>query len=490
MNNCDLIDQHALHQPDVDAIIDGDRVISFREFGRLVRKTAAHLIDLGVKPGDRVGVGLKDNADHVIALFAVMRMGGVVLPVDWRGKSDEKAKLVTTFEPSTVLLEDGASAIPGTSCVALNAAWHDGVAAADGNREFPHDGDAPAIISLSSGTTGVPKGVVMTHARDFARMVAYWYALDLERNERHLSFLPLSFSAGRGSCIRFMLRGNTNILYPPLFRPEELVEAVAEYRATIITAVPTLLRRLLELPEQPEPLFPGLRRICTGGAVMHAEEKLEVMRRLSPNYYEVYAATGGGLIACLTPDEVVTKGGSVGRPGHLTEVQIVDENDAPVPAGEVGRLRCRGPAMAAGFFRNSEDPSGNEMFRDGWCYTGEVAAMDDDGFIFLKGRMSEVIIRGGVNIDPGEIERVLQSHPAVGDAAVVGKPSADLGEEIVAFVVPRSDVQIGDLSAHCRNQLSTYKVPQEIILVDGLPRNTAGKVRKGNLVERLEQQLD
>ena len=455
MNICDLLDQHTLIQPDHEAIIDGERTITFRELGTLIRKTAAHLVDLGVKQGDHVGVCLKDNADHLIAMLAVTRMGGVVLPVDWRAKAPESKNLTAVFGVSLVLTEDGANSIPDTPSVALDAVWHAAVARSDGSRDFPHDSDAPAVIGLTSGTTGIPKGVALTHAHEFARTLSNWFGLDLQRNERYFSIMPLSFHAGRSLSFRHLMVGNTVILYPSLFRAEELVDAIDEYRATVFSAVPTVLRRLLELPEQPGPLLPGLRRITGSSAAMYAEEKSEVMRRLSPNYYEIYASSGGGYITILRSDDIEKRADSVGQPAYLTEVQIVDEDDKPLPAGETGRLRCRGPGVSTGFFNDIDDPSGNEMFRDGWCYTGEIAAMDEASYVRLKGRISEQIIRGGINIDPGEIERALHTRPAITEAAVVGRPSKGLGEEVVAYVATKGTVDVGELSVHCRNLLST-----------------------------------
>jgi len=222
------------------------------------------------------------------------------------------------------------------------------------------------------------------------------------------------------------------------------------------------------------------------GGPLFAQEKIDIQRRVNPNFYEFYASTGADATTVLTPGEMAQRSGSVGRPTLLNEVEIVDDGDHPADHGETGRLRCRGAAVATGFFEDVNDPAGNEMFRQGWFYPGELATMDSDGYVFLKGRASEVIVRSGINVYPDEVEDALREHAAIVDAAVVGREVESSGEEeVVAFVVTDGPVEKGSILAHCRNRLTAYKVPKEIIFIDELPTTASGKLKKSELTGRL-----
>jgi acyl-CoA synthetase (AMP-forming)/AMP-acid ligase II len=488
MNICDPISQQAITLPEIPAIIDGERTVSYRDLDRLVRKTAAHLIDRGVAPSDVVGLCLKDHADHLIALLAVARMGAVVLSMDWRAKDRELANLAAVFGPALVLIEPGARELSNTANVPHDEDWRCQVGRADPEREFPRNGEMPLVINLTSGTTGTPKGIVVTHSQCLHRLTNKGFRDDQSESHRYLSVLPICYSSSRNNSLSHLTGGNTVILYSPLFTPEEYVQAVSKHRVSFAYLVPTVLRRLLALPEQDGLLLPGLRILVTAAAAIYPEEKREVVRRISPNLYESYGTAGTGSISILRPEEIAVKAESVGRLNPMSEVEIVDAEDRPLPNGTVGRIRCRGPGVAAGFYNNGGDPLDDATFRDGWCYPEDLAMMDDDGYLYLKGRASDLIIRGGVNIYPDEIEQVLLAHPDIAEAAVVGSPSREFGEEVTAFVVPRGDIAVREAMAHCRARLTAHKVPRRIIPVEALPKTAAGKVRKRELAARLMDQ--
>lgn len=486
MNICDPISQQAITRPEIPAIIDGERTVSYRELDWLVRKTAAHLIDRGVAPGDVVGLCLKDHADHLIALLAVARMGAVVLPMDWRARAEEQARLAAGFDAALVLTDAGAKDVPGSPAISLDEAWQRAIAGAAADRGISRGEDTIFCIGVTSGTTGTPKGLEITHSQYGHRIANNRIWLNRDAPGRYLSVTPLCFGAGRNHCLYQLTVGGTVILHPTLFSAEELVEAVARHRASAIYLVPTVLRWLLALPGDGRLALPGLGVLKAGAATLHGEEKRRLVRRVNPNLYQSYGATMVGTISLLFPNDIAEKAESVGRPTPFSEVEIVNEADKPVGPGTVGRLRCRGPAMACGYYGGGVE--GEENFRNGWAYPGELAMMDDDGYLYLKGRASDLIIRGGVNIYPHEIEQVLLAHPDIAEAAVVGSPSREFGEEVTAFVVSQGDIAVREVMAHCRARLTAHKAPRRIIPVEALPKTAAGKVRKRELAARLMDQ--
>jgi acyl-CoA synthetase (AMP-forming)/AMP-acid ligase II len=247
--------------------------------------------------------------------------------------------------------------------------------------------------------------------------------------------------------------------------------------------VPTLLRRLLDA--DPAPLAPlkRLKTLISSGSALTGWERRRIREDLCPNFLEYYSSTEGGGVSVLSADDQLQHGESVGRPVFGVEVQVVGEDHRPVPVGQVGRIRYRGPAVADGFHLDPE--AGKDAFREGWFYPGDLGNFDDEGFLFLKGRAKDMIIRGGINIYPQEIETALLNEASVADAAVVGWPSREFDEEVAAFVVLREPVDPAELLALCRRRLAPYKVPRQIFVVDELPRNAGGKVLKPDLVKRL-----
>lgn len=483
MNIADTLTGHAERRPDHPAIIDGPLTITYRELDPLVRRTAAHLAALGVGQGDIVGISLGDNADHLVLLYAVARLGAAILPMDVRWTQAEKVNLAEFFKASVVICEAGGDLEGDVTSIPVDAGWRRAVAEADGSLDFPSDEDLSLVLSLSSGTTGRPKGPMITHRHMLARFENQRVTLTFREDDRYLSATPIYFGGGRHFTMGFLFRGGTVIFFPPPFEPENLVAIVESQRATMTLVVPTILRRLLQLPEQDEPLLASLRLLYSTGAVLHPDERRAVLARVSPNLINYYGSTEGGGISVLLPEHGGPVEKSVGTAVFTTEIQVVSEAHEPVPAGEIGRIRYRGPGVAEGFYNDPEASA--ESFRDGWFYPGDLGRLDDAGFLYLAGRAKDMIIRAGVNIYPEEVEQTLLSHPAVRDAAVLGWPSPDKGEEVAAFVVTSGAVSEAALKDHCRERIAPYKVPRGIFFVDDLPRNSIGKVVKPELAARL-----
>ena len=334
----------------------------------------------------------------------------------------------------------------------------------------------------TSGTTGRPKGPVLSHCQFLARWITQSVTLTFAEHDRYLNAIPLYFGGGRSFSMSALYTGATVILFPPPYEPKELIEAAARHHATTTLLVPTLLRRLLEAAGPDGLAFPSLRLLLSTGAVLHPDERADVMDRLCPGFINYYGSTEGGGVSVLMPHHPIKKASSVGATVFGVDVEIVDSNGCVVAAGEIGHIRYRGPGIADGFYR---DPEASAIsFSEGWFYPGDLGRLDCDGFLHLAGRTDDVIIRGGVNIYPAEIEETLLTHSLVRDVSVIGIPSVDLGEEIIAFVVAAQGADQESLIAYCRAHLALYKVPKLIEIIDELPKTALGKVVKSDLVSR------
>lgn len=480
-----LADQIALHgrqRPTQTALVQGERTLDYRQLDHEITQRAAWLQSRGVQPGAVIGLALKDHIEHVLMLFAVARAGAVVLPVDCRWKPFEKRRVTEHFGAALTMVEPG-EAFEGQDCQEVDAAWLEAVARAEPQGEFP-DGDRGLVMSLSSGTTGRPKGPMLSHQRLINRFYTQWADLGFGSRERYVNATPLYFGGGRTFTLSTLYAGGTVVLCPPPYSPEELAAEVARSGGSIMFLVPTLLRRLLDCDAATLAPLRRLKTLISSGSALAPEERSQIRERICANFYEYYASTEGGGVSVLSPADQLCYADSVGRPALGVEVSVVDDQHRPVPMGTTGRIRYRSGSVAEGFHGDPE--ASKEAFVDGWFYPGDLGAMNDEGYVFLKGRSKDMIIRGGVNIYPQEIEATLMNHPAVAEAAVVGWPSRQFNEEIAAFVIRKAEVDGDTLIALCREALAPYKAPRQVFFVDELPRNSLGKVVKAQLSEQLQ----
>lgn len=469
---------HRRSRPTKTAIIEGDRRIDYRTLDRLIDGAAHALHAHGIRREMLVGVALRDTAEHLITLLALARLGAVMLPMDCRWQSAEKQGVAAHFAAERVLLEADDPAVAEYGWTGLEPGW---IVESD---EPYHDpavtDDSPLLLSLSSGTTGMPKGPRVTHRQFESRFMVYWINLGLNAQDVYVSVTPLYFGGGRGFNIAMLFAGATVSLLSPRTRMPELAAHVRSVGGTVLFLVPTMIRRLLE-EGLPGLALPTLRVLISSGSALHPEERLAIRERLTPNLFEFYSSTEGGGVSVLTPADCELHPDSVGRPAFRVEVEIVDEEHTPLPPGAIGRLRYRSPASAKSYYR----AEGGGAFRDGWFYPGDLARLDEEGYLYLHGRAKDMIIRGGVNIYPQDVERVLSDLPGVREVAVAGAPSREMGEEVAAFLVTDGSVTAEAVVAHCRARLAPYKVPSIVRFVAEIPRNTAGKVLKAALLETL-----
>ena len=477
----DAISHNAGRRPDHPALIERDgNVITYKALDRLMRQTANHLVAQGIKAGEIVGLSMPDTAGHLVAMFGLFRMGAILLPMDIRWTPEEKHRIVDFFGATAVVAD---APVEGARTLCVDDAWDAAVAGQSVDGAFPNDIGDPLWLSLSSGTTGIPKGPLVTHRQMVLRFISQAVNLGFNEHDRNILATPLYFGGGRGFTISNLYFGATVVMHPPPYKAEELADTVNRMGVTSLFLVPTLFRRMLAIAPDGRLLFPNLRMLISSGSILHGDEREAIKRALNPHFVNLFSSTEGGGVAILAPDDPAEKAASVGRAAYRNEFQVVDENDQPVAAEAVGRIRQRAPWLPDGFYRNEEETK--KSFRDGWYYTGDLGKIDAQGYLYVVGRVKDMIIRGGINIYPAEIEDLLCKHDAVHDAAVVAWPSRLLGEEVAAFVVTKSDIDETDLIAYCRGALAPYKVPKAIFFVDDLPKSAQGKVLKNDLAERL-----
>lgn len=467
-------------RPDAPALVEGSQAITYAELAESVRRMACHMTKRGLNHGDRIGLCLKDSSEHIIALLAVAHIGGVAVPLDWRARPAENGRFVEALNLKCVLGEADSVPAGEYEVLRIDQEWRRSVQSADANARFATDWDDPFVISATSGSTGAPKFTLMTHWQYYFAIAGMFELMGLSGRHRFLCTLPLYYSGGRNSCLAHLLRGDCVVLYSSLFSPAEYLDVVARQRITVAGLVPTMVRQLLAAPGD-GPLLPGLTTLFCTGAPLFAEEKRRALRKLTPNFCERYGTAETLAISVLRPEDFAGRADSVGQPHSLAEIEIVDKDDIPLPNGEIGRLRFRGPGLGSPLPGQPAETN----FCNGWYYPGEIARLDQAGYIFLQGRTSDVIMRSGAKIYPAEVEMALVEHPGVVEAAVLGRPGPDNEEAVIAFVVARGAVSAGELLAHCRVRLTPHKVPGQIHFLERLPRNTAGKIDKLSLSQGL-----
>lgn len=478
-----ILDIHAETRGTHPAILFENTLWTYADLANRVKCQSSVLSHNGIGHGDLVGLCMRDCADHLAAMFALARIGAIMLPMDNRWGKDEKKRFIEHFRPKIVIIDDPEQ-IENVQAIKSKTFL-------DQSEDFDPKSapqpliaeDLPLLISLSSGTTGRPKGPAITHQQMINRFINQTVTLSFDWYDRFVVATPLYFGGGRTFALSYLYLGGTILLFPPPYKPEELVNAMQWFKPSSLFLVPTLLRRMLSLKDQDLKPFNNLRILISSGSPIFSEECAEICDRLTPNFFEYYASTEGGGITVLAPHERAGHQTSVGRPAFRVEIQVVNNNHQPVPAGEVGKIRYRGPGVADGFFRDKDQNS--DSFREGWFYPGDLGELDEDGFLSLRGRSKDMIIRGGANIYPIEVEQTIAQIKGVRDVAVVGVPDKEMGEEIAAVLVTDQGITEDIILEICKEKLASYKVPRRIKFAKDLPRNSSGKVIKSKILESL-----
>ena len=519
LNLSDWVAAHARVQPGKSAVRDSRRTLHYARWDQRASRLARSLLGLGLQPGDRVALLAYNRLEWLEIYVALARAGLVAVPINFRLASPEIAYIVQHSEAAAVIAQE--ALLPQVQAVRaeLGVPAHRFVRLADGDGPSPEGwqdyetlmGRAPAeaaaptdtcmpavlpqdcfALMYTSGTTGRPKGAIRSHAGNALIAMATALEFGLTREDTGLLVMPLCHANSLYFSVTFAMLGATIVVDDRArFEPAALLAQLARERITFTSLVPTHYIMMLDLPE-PVKAAHDLRavgKLLVSSAPARQETKRAIMQ-LFPNgqLFELYGSTEAGWVTILRPKEQLTHLGSVGREwAGSGAIRLLDENDQEVADGQVGELFSRTAYVFDGYWKNPEKT--REAFRGAWCSVGDMARRDAEGFIHLVDRKSNMIISGGENIYPSEVEALLAGHPGVQDVAVVGLPDAKWGEAVHAVIVPRPGHVLGtaELDAWCRPRIAGYKRPRgyHFIAENQMPRTATGKIQHRRLREQM-----
>jgi fatty-acyl-CoA synthase len=476
--------------------------IAYGELDALADRIAAALVRRGVGRGSAAIVMLKNRIEYFVLSLANGRAGAASVTVSWRSTVPELEYLARHSGAEAVFFDASIAdtireaqpvlrGIPHRNFISVGGEVPgfpslEELAAGPGDAHGDASADA-AVVMYTSGTTGKPKGAVRKlQTGVLPAAFAFLEQTPMGRDEVHLTVCPVYHATATGfSTFAFLLGGTVVVLAD--FRPETFLDAIERYRVTSTALVPTMLHRVVELDEASVLArdTSSLRAIFSGGAPLPGPLGVEAMDLLGDKLWNFYGATETGLVTLAAPRDLREAPGTIGRAVPGNEIRLLDEQGREVNPGEVGELFARNAMLVDGY--HADDAATKSSMSDGFFSVGDLARVDRDGRYFIEGRKRDMIISGGVNVYPAEVEAALEAHPGVLEAAVVGVPDREWGERVRAFVVARAGTgptapTPEELIAHCKARLAGPKVPRDVVLLAAMPRNPTGKILKRELV--------
>jgi len=510
MNIANWLYRTALTRPNHPAVYDGDELrLRYEQLAARSAALGAWLSrEHGISAGDRVALFTKNCPEYLEIMHAVWWLGAAVVPINYKLHPREAAWIIANAEARAVFVADAATQAmlsgAGVSCPVIVI---DDAGYASGLQEHaPHSGSAlappqpvqpddVAWLFYTSGTTGRPKGVMLTHDNLLHMSLCYPFDVD-QVGAQDVSLYAAPMSHGAGLYALVFVRAAAAHLVPRSrgFDPDEIITLAQHPGNLCFFAAPTMVKRLVQRAAERGYRGEGIRTIVYGGGPMYGADIDAALDAFGPRFVQIYGQGESPMtITALARDLVAdrehprwrARRDSVGTAHSCVEVRVVDEHMRPLPAGSVGEIVVRGPTVMRGYFHNPGATAAT--LRDGWLLTGDIGWLSEDGFLTLTDRSKDVIISGGTNIYPREVEEVLLRHPAVFEAAVIGAPEPEWGEEVVAFVVLRPDMSCdaATLEHFCREEMASFKKPRRYHFISELPKNGYGKVLKTVLRQQL-----
>jgi long-chain acyl-CoA synthetase len=482
----------AARNPSAPALRLDTDVITYADLEDAARRVAGGLVERGLEPGDRVGLMLPNVPQFAAAYYGVLYAGGAVVPMNTLLKEreityylgDSSAKLVIGWHEIGAVLEPAAAQV-GALCILMDG---DSLAGPLSDAEpLPDVSDRAAsddaVILYTSGTTGRPKGAQLTHANLAINADVSSQLFSLGPDDVVLGTLPLFHAFGQTCGLNAVIGSGASLALIPRFDAGRALSAVERDRVTVFEGVPTMFSALLHHPDR-ETVDSSTLRVCvSGGAAMPTELLRDFEGAFGCVILEGYGLSETSPVASFNHPHRARKPGSIGTPIEGVEMRLVDQDRRVAQPGEVGEIAIRGHNVMKGYW-NRPDATAEAIDPDGWFYSGDLARVDQDGYYFIVDRKKELIIRGGYNVYPREIEEVLYEHPAVREAAVIGVAHAELGEEVAAAVSlkPGCEATPTELQAFVKANVAAYKYPRHVWIVDELPKGPTGKILKREIV--------
>ena len=499
MNIAHLLRRSALLSADQPAVLHGDTVLwTYATLGARTAALAASLrTQCGVAAGDRVAIYAANTPEYLEALHAILWAGAVSVPVNYKLHAKELAYVLADSGARVVLVSQALApaareaGAPDAGLLVFGSDAYHGAVTHTPMEVCDRAPDDVASLFYTSGTTGRPKGVMQTHRNLLAMTACYFTDVDdILPGDAMVYAAPMSHGAGLYNYAQ-VLRGGRHVV--PLtggFEPQELVQLAASVGQLTLFAAPTMVHRLVDHVQATGADVSGFKTIIYGGGPMYADDLRHALATMGNRFAQIYGqgespmtitALSRAQLADRNHPRWVERMVSVGVAQSLVQVRVVDAAGQPVPAGETGEVVVRGDTVMPGYWNNPEATA--QTLRDGWLYTGDMGSLDGDGFLTLKDRSKDVIISGGSNIYPREVEEVLLQHPHVREVAVVGQRDAEWGEVVIAFLVAGEGGPVEDaaLETLCLEHIARFKRPKEYRWVEALPKNSYGKVLKTEL---------
>jgi len=479
----DIFTAFALHGDRVAIITDREE-ITYEQALNQIGHLAANFRAMNVHRGAYVGLAMQNTVDVLLGILACWRLSATAVVVDFRSPRAQRAALARDFNLAMIFedqLPPGSEPYPS---VVYDQEWRLGSRPAP-NLPAAGDDTSPAFLLFTSGTTGVPKAYLQTHAVLSGRIATRKALLD-SSEMRFLTPMPLTYSATRHQVFGYLLLGGTVHLFPPFFTPSELTEAILTFRASGTALPPAVIARLVkDTGTRSEPLFPHLAVLASIGGPARPDDKVAAYTHLSPGYRIGYASGLTGMIAMLSGQDVLARPETTGRTVQTSRIEIVGVDGERLPTGETGLIKAWTPTVCPAVLAPGGRPYvDSETMGPDWGIPGDLGYLEGDGFLTLVDRQADMIVRGGVNVAPQELERIIARHPKTIEVAVVGFPDDTMGQEIAAFIVAR-DGTVEDFLAFMRANIAPDRRPREIALVQSLPYNEHGKLQRRQLADDL-----